>query len=164
MRILLFLALTLSLVGCDIGGLLGGGSADNDLVRRLDGSWSLAYTQVDLQPDGTEIPRLSLPAAGTMAFSNGETFAIDYIFSGDRRAEIPNGAPRFSGDQQTTEGTLFVDDTALRVNFIPTDGTFFGGDIMVTIDENSTNRQVWTRYQRFEDQGFYRRTRFTLTR
>lgn len=166
-RLLLLVLLTPLLAGCDLFGILGGDSSDYAFMDALEGSWTLQFEEIRINTDGTTETLQSIPNAaqvtvaqtvtcpvGGFRLEGGDLFARAYTFVGDTAARFPNG-------DNTGCGILFVDDAVLRINFI---GADFGSDIQTTIDEDSSNRQVWSRYQLFESEGYYRHTRYTLTR
>jgi hypothetical protein len=166
-RLLLLLLLTAPLAGCDLFGLLGGDSSDYDYMDALEGTWTLGFEEIRINTDGTTQTIQSIPNAAEVVFAQtvvcpnggfvldgGDLFARAYTFVGDDAARFPNG-------DNTGCGIIFVDDTVQRINFI---GTGFGNDVMTTIDEDSGNRQVWSRYRLFEGDGYYLHLRYTLTR
>ena len=164
-RVRLLLLLAAPLAGCDLFGILGGDSADYAFMDGLEGTWSLRYEVLRINTDGSTEVILDLSEAGTFVFAQevecpetgfglegGDLFARAYTFVGDPAVVVPN---MIAGC-----GIVFVDDPVRRINFIHGG---FGGDVMMTIDENAPSRQVWSRYELFESEGHYRHTRYTLT-
>lgn len=147
--------------GCD----LFGGGAQEALADRLDGTWAVSYEETRILDDGTTQTQLELPDAGTIEFAavvrcpatgfeldGGSGFSRAYAYEGDGRVVLPNAA---SGC-----GIVFADESGERINFIAT----FGGDVLMTVDESGSGRQVWSRYRLFESEGYVLRTRYTLER
>ena len=155
----LFLPLALLLLaGCDTLSTTGSGGAD--LMSRLDGTWTRTITMERIRSDGSVTPEgtpeVDAFEVGRVIECNRTT--LQNAGEDDRIAvSYDPAAPRGFRDCSV----ITSDGTASRLIFIGAGGNIID-DVVATIVEDSTSRQVWSFY-RFDGAEAVR-TLWTLTR
>ena len=157
MRLFLALAL-LVLAGCDTLDTTGSGGAA--LMSRLDGTWTRTITMERIRSDGSVTPE-GTPRVDAYEVARQVDCNTTFITNAgeDDRVSVAYDPATPRGFRDCS--VITSDGTASRLIFIGAGGNIID-DVVATIVEDSTSRQVWSFY-RFDGAEAVR-TLWTLTR
>lgn len=153
---LLPLLLLLPLAGCDMVRESYLDKRD-DLMRQLDGTWTITSTLDVIYPDGTVVPQPAQTSTGTAEIAKvvvcSPTLTLESAGENDRVLKMTGVGNRCY--------VITTDHERKRLVFV---GEGNPTDIPYTIDEASSSKQVWSAYTIAAGAAYTTHHRFTLTK